>query len=483
LFAIERSAQQVSLQCEVLPDRTKARQEAAACAPGLESLARASLHPLIDKLTRPFTMQSEDLNLRHLFAAVTVSQFGSISNASESLHISQPALTHAIHKLEGLLGQAMFVRSNRGIQTTVEGRLFLSHVQDGLGILAAAAQKLRKSAKLTPLVTPERQISNTQIRAFLAVLRTGGYTSAAKSLNFSQPSVHRAVQDLQFVLGVTLFTSDGTSMRAPDSVQYFAEQIRLALATIQSGIDELNAIHQPGTGRIRVGSLPLARSALLPDVLANFGSTHPKVAITVVEGQFAELIASLRDGGIDMLFGALRRNVDVPDLRQQALFMDELYVVGRAGHPLAGKTPTPVEFAAYPWIVPMAHSPMRSIWEDFLSRGNAPFPEQQVECGSILLARGLMCNGDWLGLMSRHQFTLEEQCNVLTHIGPPLPDSDRTIGVTIRRNWRSTHVQKTFLDLAEKISKSISRTNGAGHVQAEKTFSVQRACQLADERA
>jgi LysR family transcriptional regulator of gallate degradation len=85
-----------------------------------------------------------------------------------------------------------------------------------------------------------------------------------------------------------------------------------------------------------------------------------------------------------------------------------------------------------------------------------------------------MCNGDWLGLMARHQFTLEEQCNVLTRIGPPLPDSDRTIGVTIRRNWRPTLVQKAFLDLAGEISRSISRTNGAGHVQAEKTFSVQR---------
>ncbi|SOE92577.1 DNA-binding transcriptional regulator, LysR family [Burkholderia sp. D7] len=408
-------------------------------------------------------MQTEDLNLRHLFAAVTTSQFVSISDASESLHISQPALTHAIHKLEGLLGQAIFVRSNRGIQTTTEGRLFLSHVRDGLGLLAAAAQKLRQSARLAPLITPERQISNTQIRAFLAVLRAGGYTSAARSLNFSQPSIYRAVQELQSVLGVTLFTSDGTLMRAPDSVRHFADQTRLALASIQSGIDELTAIQKPGTGRICVGSLPLARSALLPNVLANFGNTHPRVAITVVEGQFAELISSLRDGSIDMFFGALRRDVEMPDLRQQVLFMDELHVVGRAGHPLAGKTPTPVEFAAYPWIVPVAHSPMRSIWEDFLSRGNAPFPAQQVECGSILLARGLMCNGDWLGLMSRHQFALEEQHNVLTHIGLPLPDSDRPIGVTMRRNWRPTLLQKAFLDVAEEISKSISGTDGAGH--------------------
>lgn len=407
-------------------------------------------------------MQSEDLNLWHLFAAVTTSQFGSVSNASESLHISQPALTHAIHKLEGLLGQAIFVRSNRGIQTTVEGSLFLAHVQDGLGLLAAAAQTLRQSAKLTPLITPERQISNTQIRAFLAVLRTGGYTSAAKSLNFSQPSVYRAVQELQFVLGVSLFTSDGTLMRAPDSVQHFAEQIRLALASIQSGIDEVDAIHKPGTGRICVGSLPHTCSALLPDVLANFGNTHSKVTITVVEGEFAELISRLRDGSIDMLFGALRVNVELRDLRQQALFKDELYVVGRAGHPLAGKTPTPVEIAAYPWIVPMARSWTRSIWEDFLSRGNAPFPAQQVVCGSSQLARGLMCNGDWLGLMSRHQITLEEQHNVLTHIGLPLPDSDRQIGVTMRRNWRPTLVQKTFLDVVEEISKSISKADEAG---------------------
>jgi LysR family transcriptional regulator, regulator for genes of the gallate degradation pathway len=394
---------------------------------------------------------SGDLNIRHLFAAVNIAKLGSISRVAEVIHISQPALTHAMNKLETRLGHRIFDRQNNGVHVTPQGELFLSHVRDGLVRLAGAAQQLRQSAKLKPLVAPELHITHTQLRAFLAVLSAGGYTPAARALQFSQPSIHRAVRELQFFLGVTLFAASGPVLRAPDSVRQFGEQVQLAMATIQSGIDELAALDDPGVGRVALGSLPLVRTALLPSLLARFSGLYPKVSITVAEGQYAELLGGLRNGSIDMVFGALRASFAMPDLEQRLLFHDELFVVGRVEHPIAGQPAPPEVLRAYPWVAAAAGSPMRLVWESLFRDAGVELPQRRVECGSILLARELMREGNWLGLMSPHHFQLEEELGVLTRIGGAVPGSVRPIGMTLRHNWRPTAIQRVFLELAEEM--------------------------------
>jgi DNA-binding transcriptional LysR family regulator len=390
-------------------------------------------------------LQGSDFNLRHLHAAVTVARLRSITGAAEAIYLTQPALTHAVRKLEGQLGHKIFDRRNNGVESTPEGRVFLAHVQDGLERLTGAAQALRQAHRLKALATPERHFTSIQLRAFLAVLRTGGYTLAAHELGISQPSIYRAVRELQALLGIPLFTQVGAVLRAPQNVQSFAAAVRLAMADIQSGIDELNAVHEPGTGRIALGSLPLARSALLPGLLARFSAAFPRVKITVAEGQYAELITSLREGGIDMMFGALRPEFDIPDLQQRELFADPLLVVGRTGHPAGASPGRPEDLTAYPWISPVAAAPARGIWERFFTQAGLALPERVIECASILLARGLMLEGDWLSMMSAHQFQVEEEHGILTRLGPPVPGSVRPIGLTIRRNWRPTSVQAAFL--------------------------------------
>lgn len=399
---------------------------------------------------------SYDLNFRHLFAAVTIARLGNISRAVERIHISQPALTHAMAKLEIQLNEKLFERQNHGVCTTKAGALFLSHVEDGLNLLAEAAQQLRQNSKLKPLSTPELHITSTQLRAFLAVLRTSSYVAAAKLLNFSQPSIYRAVRELQSFLGVTLFETAGKTIRVPSATMRFGAQVQLTLSCIQSGLDELTALHDPGAGRILLGSLPLARSALLPDLLAKFSSLHPKAIINVIEGQYSELVHGLQNGTIDMLFGALRANFDPPDLIQKTLFFDELRVVCRPGHPLVTARVQAQSLLDYPWVVPAPQSPAQSIWAHFMQDHCGGIPTQQIHCGSILLARELLRKGDWLALMSPYQFELEKEYGILTGLDLKLPNSVRPIGVTLRKNWRPTSIHETFLSMAEEMAQILS---------------------------
>lgn len=66
-----------------------------------------------------------DPSIRQLRAFIAITETGSFVEASEQLHMSQPALSISIRKLEDIVGGALFKRTTRGVQLTPEGQIFL----------------------------------------------------------------------------------------------------------------------------------------------------------------------------------------------------------------------------------------------------------------------------------------------------------------------------------------------------------------------
>ncbi|TDR56001.1 LysR family transcriptional regulator [Halomonas ventosae] len=65
------------------------------------------------------------ISIKQLKAFIEISTSGSFVEASENLHLSQPALSISIKKLESVVGGPLFNRSRKGIQLTPEGKRFL----------------------------------------------------------------------------------------------------------------------------------------------------------------------------------------------------------------------------------------------------------------------------------------------------------------------------------------------------------------------
>jgi DNA-binding transcriptional LysR family regulator len=388
-------------------------------------------------------------NLKHLDATVAVGRHGSISAASQAVHLSQPALTQAVSKLEATLGHRLFDRLPGGVAVTRAGEIFLPRARWAIEEVAEGARAVRRSARLKPIAYPERVLSMAQLRALLAVEQAGSYSVGGRSIGLSQPSVRRAVKEIELTLGAPLLVRAGRAMRATTAAERLLRSIRLAIAELDAGLDELDALLRAGAGRLRIGALPLPRAGLLPRALSRFALSHPSAVITVIEGGYGELSAELSAGGLDLIVGALRDPAPSPDLTEETLFVDDLHVVARSGHPLAGggelsrEAPSQDALATYPWVLGARGAPMRNTWEALFAGG--PAPGVRIECASILIARGLLIDGDWLALMSPDQFRIEQAAGLLTAIGPAIAGSGRKIGVTTRRDWRPTPTQAAFL--------------------------------------
>ena len=70
------------------------------------------------------------MNLQQLQYFREICRCGSINKASQTLFVTQPALSLAVKELESELGFTLFVRSNKGMHPTTEGFIFLNSIQD-----------------------------------------------------------------------------------------------------------------------------------------------------------------------------------------------------------------------------------------------------------------------------------------------------------------------------------------------------------------
>lgn len=66
---------------------------------------------------------------RQLQAFVLTAEMASFTRAAQEIHLSQPALSYLIRKLEGELGIELFARNTRKVMLTEAGDLFLGHAR------------------------------------------------------------------------------------------------------------------------------------------------------------------------------------------------------------------------------------------------------------------------------------------------------------------------------------------------------------------
>ena len=74
-----------------------------------------------------------DLELYKIFYVVAKNNH--MTRASEELHISQPAISQSIRKLENQLGGTLFLRSNKGMELTEEGKMFFEYIKSAIELI------------------------------------------------------------------------------------------------------------------------------------------------------------------------------------------------------------------------------------------------------------------------------------------------------------------------------------------------------------
>lgn len=400
-------------------------------------------------------------HIRYLYVVHEVYRHGRISAAAEVVHVSQPAATQSLARVEEMLRVKLFERRPKGMFPTEAGRLFEKRLLRVLEYLRRGDSLARKKATSgdeagTTRGAFHKFCSPVQLRALLAVAKTGSFNQAALELGVSQPGVHRALRELGSLSGLTLFDQTRRGVILTAAADVFTHHVRLAVSEFQQAVFEINEFLGRDVTRISLGSLPLSRTSILPAAIDQLVSeVGAGVQVNCVDARYPALLKDLRFGELDFLIGALRFPKPAADVEQEELFMDRLVAVAGRDHPLAKrKSATIRDTLEYPWVAPPREAPSGAYLFETLRIQDMPNTPVRLVSNSMILLRGLAARGNYISIASLRQIEVEEQMGTLVPLPIELPESERPIGLTYRSGWSPTPLQSRFLDIIREKARA-----------------------------
>ena len=394
-------------------------------------------------------------SLRHLRIFEMVSRLKSVRKAADSVHLSQPAVTQAITKLEEQVGNVLFERRSSGTYLTPAGEIFAVRIgsmfQQIEDALASFGCQLSRGTSLSALV---ERISRPQIRSLSAIADGRSFADAARKLGISQASLHRAARDLERALGKPLFHNSVYGVTTTRAGAELARKLSLAMRELEWAIEEMNNSVGIRGGELLIGAMPLAGSYLLAPVLGEITKLFPETRVRVHTGDGVSLTKSLLLGEIDFVVGLLRERIETDEFVQESLETSPYVLVARKNHPLSQKKKIhPKDLEGYEWILPTNRATRREAF-DFVFNLLSTKPKANIETYSLSTIRILLTGSDRLTLLTRFEYEYEKNAGAMITLPFEPIRPIHSVGIIQRAKWNPTSLGNEFLRLIRNHSKA-----------------------------
>ena len=173
------------------------------------------------------------------------------------------------------------------------------------------------------------------LRYFVAVAQELSFSRAAARLHMAQSPLSAAIRQLEAELGVLLFERTTRAVRLTAAGERLLARGLPALTAVERAFAEARDAGRGVVGTLRIGSSPAARHELRPALVARVREELPGVELELSEATSGTLRRELLGERLDvaLLFGSQ----PAPGIARRVLSHDELHVLMRASHRLAGR--------------------------------------------------------------------------------------------------------------------------------------------------
>ena len=120
------------------------------------------------------------------------------------------------------------------------------------------------------------------VTALAAVVRSGGFAAAARSLNVSQPGISRAVARLEAQVGIRLLERTTRSVSLTDEGRRFYETIGPIVSALEDATSALAEGKVTVRGRLRVNMDPYFSQLILGPQLTGFLKAYPELKVDLI---------------------------------------------------------------------------------------------------------------------------------------------------------------------------------------------------------
>lgn len=292
-------------------------------------------------------------------------------------------------------------------------------------------------------------MADRRLQVFHAVAKHLSFTKAAEALFMTQPAVTFQIKQLEEHFNTRLFERGHgrISMTPAGSVVLeYAERILALSAELDIRLKELTG---EVAGLLMVGASTTIAEFLLPQVLGEFKSKHPKVLPRLIVGNSETVESRVAEHTLDI--GFIEAPSHLTSVVTEVVCDDELQVVCAPSHPLARlKNISAKQLMQYPFISRESGSGTREVTDKYLHKaGVAPESMSVVmELGSPEALKGLIATGLGFGIMSRVTVASELQLGRVACV-PLAPRLLRQLSVVYPKEKFRSQLVNTFVDFAK----------------------------------
>lgn len=138
------------------------------------------------------------------------------------------------------------------------------------------------------------------LRYFLTVAQTNNITKAAAELHVTQPTLSRQIMELEKELGVKLFARRPRRMALTSEGALFQQRAQVLLQLWEQAKEDVANQEKGLSGTVRVGCVESSVSPFLMKIIGNFLDQHPRVHLSMLDGDGDTLRENLDRGLLDM---------------------------------------------------------------------------------------------------------------------------------------------------------------------------------------
>ncbi|GAB3418982.1 LysR family transcriptional regulator [Massilia agilis] len=188
-----------------------------------------------------------------------------------------------------------------------------------------------------------------QMRAFVALAKTGNFTLAAQLLHLSQSALSGLIKELEAALGTRVVDRSTRKIALTDIGRELVPLFSQIIDDLDGALANIEAHTRLKKGTVRIAAPQLMACTVLPRAIAAWQAEHPDVQVRLADCAVESVASRVLSGEADV--GIAPEREPAPALDARLLFELPFALVFPKGHPLAQRERvTWQDLADYPFI-------------------------------------------------------------------------------------------------------------------------------------
>lgn len=290
-----------------------------------------------------------------------------------------------------------------------------------------------------------------QLEAFVAVVREGGFSKAAKVLYRTQPAVSQTIRRLEDEVGQPLFDRSSRRGVLTDAGRVLLEHAERLVNFKEQALSAVADLQQLRRGRLVIATNELTCLYLLP-LLHEFRGRYPAVHLSVHRGLASRIPSDVRDFAAEL--GVVTYRPSDPQLASVVVYHDQLAFVVPRGHRFTRRREVSIkDLGGESFVAHHVSSPYRARVVDTFRRRRVAL-QMPVEMPTIDAIKRFVAAGHGVALLPAVAVESDLARGELVRVRVPELAFERPVRLIWRKNGALSHAAAAFLAIAEARAAS-----------------------------